>query len=41
MKLHSEIERITDRIRERSHNVRAAYLESIAKMEADPDSDRR
>jgi phosphogluconate dehydratase len=41
MTLHSIINAVTDRIRTRSKYSRAAYLASIAKMQNDPDSDRR
>ena len=41
MTLHSVIDAVTDRIRDRSRDSRAAYLASIADMQNDPDSDRR
>ena len=41
MTLHSVIDAVTDRIRDRSRDSRVAYLASIADMQNDPDSDRR
>jgi phosphogluconate dehydratase len=39
--LHDRVASVTERIRQRSHDRRQAYLEDIAAMEASPDSDRR
>ena len=39
--LHDRVASVTERIRQRSHDRRRAYLEDIATMEASPDSDRR
>ena len=39
--LHDCVASVTERIRQRSHDRRQAYLEDIAAMEASPDSDRR
>src|SRR6056300_1171323 len=40
-KLHDRVASVTERIRQRSHDRRRAYLDDIAAMEASPDSDRR
>ena len=39
--LHDRVASVTERIRQRSHDRRRAYLEDIAAMEESPDSDRR
>lgn len=39
--LHDRVASVTERIRQRSHDRRQAYLADIAAMEASPDSDRR
>ena len=39
--LHDRVASVTERIRQRSHDRRQAYLDDIAAMEESPDSDRR
>ena len=39
--LHDRVASVTERIRQRSHDRRRAYLDDIAAMEESPDSDRR
>ncbi|MEK9935979.1 MAG: dihydroxy-acid dehydratase, partial [Rhodobiaceae bacterium] len=39
--LHDRVASVTERIRQRSHDRRRAYLDDITAMEESPDSDRR
>jgi hypothetical protein len=39
--LHDRVASVTERIRQRSHDRRQAYLDDITAMEDSPDSDRR